>query len=406
MPDIKSLFWTKNIENEIKESVDNYFNSCLSDSLISNYTKINNEYLEAVKAYKAGHNKIRYSLLAFLGLPLSFITIIPFYWTFKKFKNLRTNKINLESVVTEKGEKKLLFNRSFVSTIDFDKLENDGLEKISYKEMGPITKNLIDEIESLSMFEYETERTVPYNTSWGIFDNNKIIINASKQSWVTSYKEYSGSIQVPYTYTDSDGRNKTGYKTITAYYTHPVEEIINENISYAFMESCSSLEFKYIKQLGLFSKKSDKSKSDFENPKFNKMVDWSYNNEAQMRMIFTALGQENYVNEIEHIKSKEIPLRYHFCKEKSFFYNKDGIDDSELLDNRLKAIIHNFTNNYNDNIDNFKKGVSIAIEESIYSKFESLIYLWMVPIFQSEDHSLIIKNIWINLPKKQIYQIV
>lgn len=388
-----SLFWTSQMENDIKESIDNYWSNYLTDSLISNYDNINKEYQIAVANYKKGHSKFKYGLLIFLGLPLSLITIIPFYWAYKKFKYLKTNKDMLEGVIEEKGNEKLLIHRKILSGFNINELEDISLNKIGYKNMGPITQNLVDEIKSLSLFEYNDSRTNPYRTSWGIYEDNKIVISSSKQEWVTYMEEYSGSIQVPYTYYDSQGRPMTGYKTIVAYYSHPAQEINYENTYYTFMESCSSLEFKFNKPLRwFFSRKSDKSKAAFENSKFDNLADWKYNNDAQMRMIFTPLGQENYVNEIAHIGDKKIPERYRFCKDKSFFYNLDSFNSSEEASNIVANWTYKFINDYSIDLYDYKKYVDDAILLSTYSKFESMIYLWMIPIFKSEDHSSIIKR--------------
>lgn len=396
----KSLFWTKEMDEKFKESVDNFWKNCLSDSLINKYNEVNSKYLEANKSYKLGHNKVKYGFLKFLGLPLSFIVIIPFYWAWKKYKKLNQNKLNLEEILKKCGENKLLVNHEIISKIDFDKLEADVLKTINYKNMGPINQNLIDEIKSLSLFDYEDERNNPFRTSWGIFEENKIVINNFNQKWETYMKEYSGSITVTREYINREGRIDYRHEVITAYYSHPAEKIYYGETYYTFMESCSSLELRFIKPLNkLFSKKSDKSKASFENPKFDKLADWEYNNDTQIRMLFSILAQENFVKEIEYIKDDSIPNRYRFCKDKSFFYNLDDVESSEKLLNKVRDSVRYFSNDYSIELDSFKNIINKASFDSLYAKFESMIYLWMIPLFKSEDHSLSIKRCYDNIAK-------
>lgn len=381
----KSIFWSKEISNQICDYINKNLEKYISESLLSEYNDINDNFLQADRIYKKNHNEKKYRFMRCVVIPISYLTIIPFYWAYKKYLSMRKNRISLEKNLEEVGKIKLDVHKKILNMIDFQKIENDILEKIiKFKEMGPITNNLIDEIKELKAFEFEGENTNPYCTSWSIFDDNKIVINHTRQI-ITSYaKKYFGSVKKK----DSDN-------SVSASFYYPVYEIKHENTYYTLMESCSSLRFKFNKKRNLKFKKDDYQKADFENLKFNDLVEWDYNNETQMRMVFTPLAQENYVKEIENLNQtndEDIPKKYQFCKDKSFFYNLDDIDKSEILYNKINNIKYIFSSNYYTDINSLKENISKAINESIYSKFESLIYLWMIPIFKSEDHSSIIKK--------------
>lgn len=95
------------------------------------------------------------------------------------------------------------------------------------------------------------------------------------------------------------------------------------------MKSCEFLEFDFIKTRKLSSLFNDK-KTDLENPTFNKLFEWEYNDPVQFRMIFTPHKQEIMNNEYFTHK-KQLPLSDELSKKSNFLFNNDSSKSLHFL---------------------------------------------------------------------------
>lgn len=380
-------YWDENFSPKIENLRERNFEFVKNAKEYDLLQQRSNEYEDSKINYAINHRSFLYFLVC-LGLFFSFILIIPFYWNLKKYKEMREIKDHFQNEINLAFNNLISAKKDWVSLINYENWIEEIYKLLSYKQMGPITQELVDLmngwVPSDNPLSFNKNYN-PFNTQWSIWNDRVIIINASKQVRETEMKTYSGSITVP-RYYYVNGEPRVSYTTITAYYDHPYTSVYNQNITnFAFMQSCTDLNF-------YPTKKSNKH-TQLENPEFNKICGWEYNNPVQFRMIFTPSKQESFVNEYianNHMIAEEDYL----WKTSNFCYN-----DCDLLQNKFEETIHNcleivddFTSNDSLNYDHFLNELWQTSELYTYSTYLSIKFLFTTPIFLSENQKTIINN--------------
>lgn len=387
--DIEKSKWSTEILPLLEVAINEYISNWTKQNSIDEYVTSEKEYNNSKIGYKKNHNKFLYFFLIFI-MPFAFLLFVyPGVLVFKKFKDLKKNKNILLDIIEEKTNSKLATHNSIILTIDQYDIYKQ-IEKIfKYKHMGPITSTLIDEMQALSLFDLSSnDNRNSYNSSWGILDGNKIIINFSTQTHKTFIKTYTGSKNCNY----YDG-DKWVTKVVTATYDHPAKEINASKLSYVFMESCSNLEFNYEGLKGFTDKFKNKEQSQMENPIFEKKFLWKRNDETQFRMIFTPLAQEEFLIETSD-KNNNVPKpQDEYNKKSSFLGNKYFYNNKFNYFTNLKSILNEFSKSADISINNFKNNIIASLKDISYDKFNALKFMWTLPILQSEDSSLVLKSI-------------
>lgn len=391
-------FWEENFLRKYNQIFEESSNSWIQDEYLTLYSNAEQKYLKTESNYKKNHNKVLYGFFCCLFLPLSLITIIPFYWVYKKFKALRKNKNDLLSKVDEALNEKSIVHNKIINSIDFNEIFNQYKNVIKYQHCGPIVQKLIDMMQELSLFDLSTANNEinPYTTSWSIIDENKIALHIAKQHHKWFNKTYSGSKTVYYQEYDSSSKSTvTRSEVVTAYYTHPAIDINDTCKTYTFMESCSNLEFNYDGKSGKFRSSRYNKRNNYsplENKKFDDEINWSRNDEVQFRMVFTPLAQENYL--LESNNAKDINDSLKWSKWKCFMTNQHTIKRDDLLFFKfIKKPIDKFSNNAKLSLKDFKTSIHDSIISYYYSIYSNANYIWMLSLMQSENHNTIINNV-------------
>ncbi len=378
------------IKSEASAFIENWKNNFSKDEYIAS----EKEYLNSLDGYKKEHNGFLYWLIIII-LPFAFLLFFyPGYVLYKKLKVLKDNKNKLKNIIKDATEKKLLAHAKIVKSIDIISISKSINKILKYDHVGPISNNLIKEMQDLSLFKFtESDKKNSYNSSWGIFDKNKIVINVAYQKHKSFEKVYTGSTSVSYTEYDSDGNSVTRHENVTAQYTHPAHDIYSKKASYVFMESCSNLEFYYDGKKNFIKRLKNKEQSKMENDEFEKKFTWIRNDEVQFRMIFTILGQEIFLNETQVGKKNIINHEDSYYKEKSFLGNS-YINSAPLAYKfNINNLLIKFISKADITIDQLKINLINEIKDYIYEQYKSMKFLWTIPILQSEDSSLIIKKL-------------
>ncbi|MDE5617534.1 MAG: hypothetical protein K2I36_01670, partial [Ureaplasma sp.] len=380
-------YWDENIEPKIEKLKEKAFEFCYKNKEYKLLQQRSEEYENSKLNYSMNHRSFLYFWVCF-GLIISFILIIPFYWNLKKYKEMHEIKKHFKNEIDLSLNNLLNAKKDWINLIDYRSWIEQMYELLSYKQMGPITKELVDSmnnwIPSDNPLTYNKNYN-PYNTQWSIWNDRVIVINASKQIREKTIKEYSGSITIP-KYYYSDGETQVYYKTITAYYKHPYIDIYNENITnFAFMQSCTNLNFEPINKSNKYNQ--------LENPYFNKICGWKYNNPVQFRMIFTPSKQENFVNDFL-LNNKCIPKENYLWKMSNFCYNNFDLEQESFkkifynCQNIADEFIKNDSLDYQDFLDKLWQ----TSELYTYNTYLSIKYLFNTPIFLSENQKTIINN--------------
>ncbi len=392
-----SPYWNEQIfpkfESIFKETNAQWVShECLN---IANDAKVN--YQSALNDWKNHNNKHLISFFKFLWVFSIFPCLgIPLYWVNKKYKNLKKEKSYWDNVLEEAKKKKLDIHNQIISKLNINEIFNKFSGIIKYQHQGAIPSVLVEEMQSNSFFDLKaySKHYNPYISSWGIFDN-KIVINASKQFHDEYMETYTGSIQVPYTYHDSEGKSMTGYETVVATYSHPAHNIYNNQRTFSFMQSCSNLEFYFSGESNAHETKKFDNKNHYaalENKEFNKKFNWTRNDDAQFRMVFTPYAQETFLKEVG--KTKEINNALRWSKHATFIQNDYATSDfSFLWDKSLYGIFFEYINNVEENTDDLIARLYQSILNYYFHIFQSLNYMFLTTIMSSEDHSSIIHNV-------------
>lgn len=361
--------------------------------LINIYTDVEKSYIESKNTYKKNHNKFFYYFFCCVILPLSFLLLIPAYFTYKKYKNLKSTKDKLLNDINKAANEKLKVHLDIVSKIDVIGIINSFKDIIKYEHQGPIPYKLIDEMQNLSLFDISqyNENTNPYSTSWGIFDN-KIVIHAGRQIHHTFNKEYTGSKTISYTDIDSDGNTVYKSDVVTATYTHPAHDVINSRKTFSFMESCSELEFCFAGKNNLLFRNKHNKKNNYsplENSDFEKKFKWYRNNDVQFRMIFTPYAQEKFLEELG--KDKDVPIELQWEKTASFIYNDfETVVFDYVIERNIALTINEFLINPDQNLELLKESIFNSITNYYFNLYKNMNYMFLTTIMSSENHKTII----------------
>ncbi len=389
-------YWEDNIATEIETKLNEYISNSIDDSLIQERQFLFNEFQEANKRYKNDHNKFLYFVIILLIILVFFLFVLfPLFFPLnKKFKVLKEKKDKLLEDIAVSKRQVLDVNKKIVNSIKIKPLVKDIIvNKLHYTNYGYISDELINTISSLSTFDLKnTEEENTFNSSWGIFNNNIVIIHA-KQKHSIFNKTYTGSTRVSYY---SDGELK--YETVTASYDHPCVKIDKKETMWCFSEYTENLTFKFVKYYSnkWYDKKRKKITSiSFENTQFEAHYRWSWNDDQQIRMVFTPYFQENF---LAITNSSNPPDNFKLKKIKSFYSSEYIAKYNNHFLSWLPAM-SNFSTNINWNFEKFTKGVVEDVKSFIYDKYLELSFMTIIPIIQSEDQSHLVNYIF-NLQKQ------
>ena len=100
-------FWEENFLKKYNQIFEESSNSWIQDEYLTLYSDAEQKYLKTESNYKKNHNKVLYGFFCCLFLPLSLITIIPFYWVYKGYlllHNCPPNRIEV-SILRENNIK-------------------------------------------------------------------------------------------------------------------------------------------------------------------------------------------------------------------------------------------------------------------------------------------------------------
>ncbi len=384
--------WEQEFLPQYKDIFDNTKDSWISHEDINIYTDYQNKYEKEKLNYKQQHNSFLYFFYLIIVLPISFITIIPAYWAFKKYKELKANKERLIKAIDDTKNKKLDVHAQILKNINFLEIVKSFSEIIKYEHKGPIPSKLVEEMQYLSLFDLSNydSNSNSYNSSWGVIDN-KIVIHASKQQHQKFNKTYKGSQSVSYFTVDSQGKSVARSTIVTASYTHPAFDIFSERFTFSFMESCSNLEFKYKGTKSLFSRHKNEY-SPLENSEFEKRYKWFRNDDIQFRMIFTPYTQEMFLLELED--KKEVPPELQWGKTSSFFHNNfDTIQLDYIIYKNIGSISQIFLLDPDKNINDLISNIYDSIISYYYGLYKNMNYLFLTTIMPSENHLTIINAV-------------
>ncbi len=383
-------YWDNNLSKEIEDNLNSYLEQIINPLKSEFLTKQNN-LVEANQSFKKNHNEFLYALTA-IAIPFGLILLIfPGIWLIKKFRMMKKNKNNLKAKINECEQEQLETNLKIINTIDLVNLYNTFLYKyLNFYNCGPISSTLINTIKSLSSFYLESSDYFnTLNTHWGVFNNN-IVINYNNQKHWMGKKTYHGSTTI-YVPVKTNNGSGTVAKTVSASYTHPYPEFYRNNEMWCFSEYCDNLEFNYesFHRNKLFDKKK-KSSSPLENQKFEKSFSWTWNDDTQIRMVFTPWFQETYLKMTNNQEPKKwLQLR----KIKSFFgtnFQLKEINNNNL--NYCKPLLQ-FKTDPAYSFDLFKSDIRKIFIDRLFEYFCALSFMTIIPVIQTEDQINIINQV-------------
>ncbi len=383
-------YWDNNLSKQIKTAFDSYLRE-QTEPLKDEFSLAQNNLLIAEQKYKKNHNGFLYSLVA-IAIPFGFLLLIyPGVWLVKKFHEMKKNKIQLRTSIDKCVQEQLIVNTKIVNTLNLSNLYNVYLkEYLNFYICGPINTTLINTIKSLSSFNLEsTNYFNTLNTHWGVFNNN-IVINYCNQKHKMGTKTYHGSTTYYVSIKTKDGTQNVA-KTATASYTHPYPEFYKNNEMWCFSEYCDNLEFNYESfHKNKFLNRKKKNSSPFENEKFENSFTWSWNDDTQIRMIFTPWFQETYLKMTNNQEPKPwLQLR----KIKSFFgthFKLAKINGNDL--NYCNPLLE-FKNNSSYDFEQFKSDIKKIFISRLFEYFCALSFMTIVPVIQSEDQIYVINQV-------------
>lgn len=379
--------WNTKFAHKIDEINNRFENEWYPSDFINKMNDLNQKLLEARTNVK---NQKKEKIKKILTLSAIFKR--------GEYKNETISKLNnyeqeLNNVINEK----LNHHKSIFQFDIFKRYQKEIFNILNTKYVGVPNVKLIKELGIEEWF-IQSQESNTYNSCWYIYDYNKILLNLTYQNHKITMREYSGSVTVR--------RGDKSY-TITAYYSHPEPIVSFDSKVLLFMKELKDLNFEY-RGLDpkLFRKaRIDKSEIPFENPEFEKTFDWTRSNETQIRMLFTPLAQETYVNEVksynEKGKIKNVEPEDQYKKKHCFLFNEVNEPFySEFLANTFSTL-NNFCEdpdaNYEEMIQNFKQ---ICLNRT-YNFFKSTKYLYMFESFVSSINN---KNEINNIIKNSEYQ--
>lgn len=374
--------WNDFFANKIKAIEEKYNNSWVSNELHSQYEHIKGKYNKVQNEFNYFDSKLKKWKYFFLPLTL---------WTKKKKYNEIKNSYSkiVEEFLDVKNEKIKLHELICNSDV-FGNFFNDifSIFKVQYE--GMPNTYLIEKLNLVEDFKY-SDFVNPSYSSWFIYDKNKILVDLSKQRFNVVMREYTGSKTI-----------KIGdeYVTITATYQHPEPQIWSESKTYLFVNELNKLDFFYRGLDPKFFRKARLNKDEvpFENNDFEKTFDWTRTNEQQMRMLFTPLAQETYIEEVKSYndngKIKFVKEEDQYKKEKNFLFNLNPEKSFVKFSLEIKKIFLEFITNSEYEFNKFINDFKDFCLNWIYNFFQNTKYLYMFESFVSSiDQSYLISEI-------------
>lgn len=389
MENNETKIWDGQLLFKIEESLKDLPNLVFNPQDIEVENQASQDLLQADKKYKHGHNEFTYVLWWILCI-FGFLLIIPAYWLVKKIKQLRKNKKELLDNISEKEKKLLDVRKEIAKNIDVLAINKLGQDVIRYQFKGPIPEELIQYMQSLSLDSIaQNPNQNTYKTSWGIFED-KIVIHAHEQDHICYNKTYSNSVTVSY----RDG-DTTRSEIVSASITKPAYKVTTQNNTFAFMTSCSNLEFTLegVKRRLIdmnFNKKNNYSPMD--NKIFEDKTKWIRNDETQFRMIFTPWTQETFVKETN--KCKNITSEWEWAKTGAYLYNEFRTDAHVVGKiSYFYNSIQKFITSPRFTRQELINAINESIKKYFHDIYKSMNFMWATTIMPSENHQFIIKSI-------------
>ncbi|MGL4948312.1 MAG: hypothetical protein ACRC42_02905 [Mycoplasma sp.] len=392
MAGVKKIFdqlsWSE-FNETIETKMNNFYKEVLSGEKISDAELAKAESDSAYKKYKKEFPWVKfYFSCAFLIL---FFLVYPIIL----FKRLNDERKNLKQVFEEKNEIRIKAIIAAVKDINFYKAFDIGCKEIGYDPVGPIPGGFIDVLNKHVVFESDmiaNSKTKNSSiSSWGTFDNHSVVLNmAAKQHWMGE-KQYSRS--KTYTYTRySDGKTYTCSETLTAYYTHPFPMYASHFEVGIFSSLCEGLRFSLKEEK--FSVKKVFKKDDrplLENTEFEKKFDIIRNDEAMLRIVFTADVQEYLYNQkIHNFKKEEIPSYLRYKKFGPIFSSDYLISNPLYHGDRATS---NKLNEWDTSIETFLEMCNSNMLYTIRQRFLSLNVATVLPVLATEYNEYLIEEL-------------
>ena len=146
----------------------------IDSELINIYTDAEREYQEANVDFKKHHNKFLFGFFKYFLLWFSIFPClgIPFYWVWKKYKELKKNFEYWNGLVEESKAKKLAKHLDVLMHLSVTNIFQSFEGIVKYRHCGPIPAQLIKEMQDSSLFDLKNygNEVNPFTTSWGIFE--------------------------------------------------------------------------------------------------------------------------------------------------------------------------------------------------------------------------------------------
>lgn len=352
----------------------------------SKYLAAQKDYNKAVQNYKVNHSPFKYGLIIFCLFFSWLGFIVLWFKNYAYYKKLKENKLALLKQIEVTKEKCLIASEAYANEIDIIDFVKDVYDLLKFQEVGPINQYLYHNIMENNGLDLTCSNTInPYQSSWGIWDKNKIVFNMNMQETITTMRTYTGSTVVSSTYDDENS-----ITSLTATYDYPFSDvIIYHNRYFAYMHACERLNFKFNNESKLKSLTSKKQK--LENDEFNRVFKFDYDDEIQYRMVFTPHKQEIMINEYQ--LNNKILLEDELNKSGPYLYTNYSTPTSlDTLIADANELLTKFKTNADFDILKYLKELGDVFYYGLQDLFKALKHLFTTPIMYSENHKTMINN--------------
>lgn len=379
----------------LNEEISAKINQQISDEQRSAMVDAKNQYQIAANNYHNGFNWFKYRFYIFLMIMSFLLLFIPLFWLYPAYKRMKNEKEDLKEVLDKITNQKVNLYIQVASPINFLKILHEAWLVIKYDHQGPIPAGFVNVLNNNVVFQSEFIQDTPnqnnFSTSWGIFSEDKIIINiAKKKHWMES-KRYQNSES--FSYIEFVGNERVmRTEILTAYFSHPAPKYSKEYYSASFSPSCEGLSFhlESYKYKRIFKKKEEIGQAEFDNKIFNSSFDYQRNDEAKIRMIFTADVQEYMVEKREEIQNSKLPNYLSYWK-KFCLYGTKQLMNLEVFGKKDFGV--ELLKNPEVSFDEFTNLANQKIRQIVNEKFLQLNLVTNVPLLVTEDHQNIIRDL-------------
>lgn len=393
--------WNQEFEDRINEINDKYlqiFNESFPNK--EEVISASNNYQEAKQNASTGYNKHLYRFLLYFGLFLCALLIfIPFYWAFKKYKELKNQKELLEKKLEEATNNLSLVKIEACRDFFIHEYIKEVKSLLNYKDYGPITNGLLNAMNESTMIDFATSTpyTNPSDTTWGVLDD-KIIINSHRYELQIKDELYTGTKLILL------NNNKKSYSEIvTAYFYYPKPYFYDFYNQYIFTDFAEELNFKFVKKYtGLIKKNVRSDQIPMDNEEFDKLYDFNRTDENKFRMFFTPYAQEQFLFEDleDNDKiNKDLEPKLGFYKTGNFLGStyKDCAISFEHFN--INHVYDNFIYNPEVTIEQFINDILSTTKQNLFNFVHKLYANWFFPILKSVNQKNIINNALLNEDK-------